>query len=106
MLLTCRSVQSIMDRRSWPWKKKSSDKAAAEKAIATLESAGAPSAGSQGDQVCSSTSLHDYISFHNFSCIWKISFSLMVPFSKFHTIHISYIDNTKEFEPMLYLGCS
>ncbi|KAL1820779.1 filament-like plant protein 4 isoform X2 [Daucus carota subsp. sativus] len=32
-----------MDRRSWPWKKKSSDKAATEKVIATLESAGAPS---------------------------------------------------------------
>ncbi|KAK1362316.1 Filament-like plant protein 4 [Heracleum sosnowskyi] len=32
-----------MDRRSWPWKKKSSDKSATEKVIATLESAGAPS---------------------------------------------------------------
>ncbi|WOH00671.1 hypothetical protein DCAR_0520044 [Daucus carota subsp. sativus] len=31
-----------MDRRSWPWKKKSSDKSATEKVIATLESAGAP----------------------------------------------------------------
>ncbi|GAB4839106.1 hypothetical protein Ancab_028634 [Ancistrocladus abbreviatus] len=29
-----------MDRRSWPWKKKSSDKSAAEKAITTLDSAG------------------------------------------------------------------
>ncbi|KAK1391193.1 filament-like plant protein 4 [Heracleum sosnowskyi] len=39
-----------MDRRSWPWKKKSSDKSATEKVIATLESAGAPSdlAGSLG----------------------------------------------------------
>ncbi|KAL8135656.1 hypothetical protein AgCh_010337 [Apium graveolens] len=32
-----------MDRRGWPWKKKSSDKAATEKVIATLESVGAPS---------------------------------------------------------------
>ncbi|KAE9456959.1 hypothetical protein C3L33_11131, partial [Rhododendron williamsianum] len=38
-----------MDRRSWPWKKKSSDKAKTEKALATLESAGA-SIGYQGDQ--------------------------------------------------------
>ncbi|XP_074286877.1 filament-like plant protein 4 [Silene latifolia] len=38
-----------MERRSWPWKKKSSEKSAAEKAIATLDSAGGflPSAGSQ-----------------------------------------------------------
>lgn len=28
-----------MDRRSWPWKKKSSDKAAAEKAAAALDTA-------------------------------------------------------------------
>ncbi|KAK9269899.1 hypothetical protein L1049_025472 [Liquidambar formosana] len=41
-----------MDRRSWPWKRKSSDKAAAEKAVAALESAGASltSAGSLGNQ--------------------------------------------------------
>lgn len=41
-----------MDRRSWPWKKKSSDKAAVEKAVATLASAGAalPSSGSQAEQ--------------------------------------------------------
>uniref|UniRef100_A0A5B7AF11 Putative filament-like plant protein 4 isoform X1 n=1 Tax=Davidia involucrata TaxID=16924 RepID=A0A5B7AF11_DAVIN len=41
-----------MDRRSWPWKKKSSDKAAIEKAVAALDSAGASlaSPGSQGDQ--------------------------------------------------------
>ncbi|KAK3019803.1 hypothetical protein RJ639_043382 [Escallonia herrerae] len=41
-----------MDRRSWPWKKKSSDKAAIEKAIAGSESGGAHSvsAGSQSDQ--------------------------------------------------------
>ncbi|CAL5384762.1 unnamed protein product [Camellia sinensis] len=38
-----------MDRRSWPWKKKSSDKSGAEKVVATLETAAA-SAGSQGDQ--------------------------------------------------------
>jgi len=38
-----------MDRRSWPWKKKSSDKDKTEKALATLESAGA-SVGYQGDQ--------------------------------------------------------
>lgn len=41
-----------MDRRSWPWKKKSSDKSAAEKVIATLDSAGAslPSGGSQAEK--------------------------------------------------------
>ncbi|GAB4852505.1 hypothetical protein Ancab_016719 [Ancistrocladus abbreviatus] len=41
-----------MDRRSWPWKKKSSDKSAAEKAIATLDSAGLSSASapSHGDK--------------------------------------------------------
>ncbi|KAA8528731.1 hypothetical protein F0562_036086 [Nyssa sinensis] len=41
-----------MDRRSWPWKKKSSDKAAIDKAVAALDSAGASlaSAGPQGDQ--------------------------------------------------------
>ncbi|KAJ0713695.1 putative transcription factor bZIP family [Helianthus annuus] len=33
-----------MDRRSWPWKKKSSDKSGADKAIAVIE-------GSQGDKV-------------------------------------------------------
>ncbi|KAA8524434.1 hypothetical protein F0562_010842 [Nyssa sinensis] len=44
--------QSKMDRRSWPWKKKSSDKAAIDKAVAALDSAGASlaSAGPQGDQ--------------------------------------------------------
>ncbi|KAA8516822.1 hypothetical protein F0562_017068 [Nyssa sinensis] len=44
--------QSKMDRRSWPWKKKSSDKAAIDKAVAALHSAGASlaSAGPQGDQ--------------------------------------------------------
>lgn len=43
-----------MDRRSWPWKKKSSDKASVEKAaVAILDSAAATtdSNGSQGDQV-------------------------------------------------------
>lgn len=41
-----------MDRRSWPWKKKSSEKSAAEKVIATLDSAGASlaSGGSQADK--------------------------------------------------------
>nr|GMD98431.1 filament-like plant protein 4 [Ipomoea batatas] len=42
-----------MDRRSWPWKKKSSDKASVEKAaVAILDSAAATtdSHGSQGDQ--------------------------------------------------------
>ncbi|KAL5706539.1 hypothetical protein ACHQM5_024693 [Ranunculus cassubicifolius] len=40
-----------MDRRGWPWKKKSSDKAG-EKSASAADSAGAtlPSAGSQGDQ--------------------------------------------------------
>ncbi|KAK1360576.1 filament-like plant protein 4 [Heracleum sosnowskyi] len=42
-----------MDKRSWPWKKKSSDKANADKVIATSDSAAAPTAssGTQGDQV-------------------------------------------------------
>lgn len=40
-----------MDRRSWPWKKKSSDKAAAEKAVAAIESAGSSlPVASQGNQ--------------------------------------------------------
>ncbi|XP_017242663.1 filament-like plant protein 4 isoform X1 [Daucus carota subsp. sativus] len=41
-----------MDKRSWPWKKKSSDKGNADKLISTSESAGAPTAspGTQGDQ--------------------------------------------------------
>ncbi|KAA8537535.1 hypothetical protein F0562_027143 [Nyssa sinensis] len=41
-----------MDRRSWPWKKKSSDKVAAERAVTASDSAGASlaSGGSQGDQ--------------------------------------------------------
>lgn len=44
-----------MDRRSWPWKKKSSDKAAVEKAAAVtiaLASDPSDSTESQGDQVC------------------------------------------------------
>ncbi|XP_024986264.1 filament-like plant protein 4 isoform X2 [Cynara cardunculus var. scolymus] len=41
-----------MDRRSWPWKKKSSDKSSADKAVAVSESISIPtSAGSQGDKV-------------------------------------------------------
>lgn len=41
-----------MDRRSWPWKKKSSDKSGADKAVAVSESVSTPaSAGSQGDKV-------------------------------------------------------
>ncbi|CAL5418424.1 unnamed protein product [Camellia sinensis] len=40
---------SEMDRRSWPWKKKSSDKAGAEKAAPASDSAAAAT-GSQGDQ--------------------------------------------------------
>ncbi|KAL9244101.1 hypothetical protein vseg_017909 [Gypsophila vaccaria] len=41
-----------MDRRSWPWKKKSSEKSDAEKAIATLDSAGRSLSlsGSQADK--------------------------------------------------------
>ncbi|KAL9225686.1 hypothetical protein vseg_001580 [Gypsophila vaccaria] len=44
-----------MDRKNWPWKKKSSEKSSAEKAIATLDSAGGsvasvPSGGSQVDK--------------------------------------------------------
>lgn len=40
-----------MDRRSWPWKKKSSDKAAAEKAAVAADAAAAAlaSAGSQAE---------------------------------------------------------
>lgn len=44
-----------MDRRSWPWKKKSSDKTASEKTAALIvESASAPSdsAESKVEQVC------------------------------------------------------
>ena len=41
-----------MDRRGWPWKKKSSDKAAAEKAAAASNAAGAAN---QADQVNSLT---------------------------------------------------
>lgn len=41
-----------MDRRSWPWKKKSSDKSGADKAVAVSESVSIPApAGSQGDKV-------------------------------------------------------
>ncbi|KAD2393345.1 hypothetical protein E3N88_40322 [Mikania micrantha] len=41
-----------MDRRSWPWKKKSSDKSGADKAILVEESVSVPaSTGSQGDKV-------------------------------------------------------
>ncbi|GAB4839159.1 hypothetical protein Ancab_028687 [Ancistrocladus abbreviatus] len=41
-----------MDRRSWPWKKRSSNKSVAEKAIATLDSTGVSSgsAASQDDK--------------------------------------------------------
>ncbi|KAF8405349.1 hypothetical protein HHK36_010253 [Tetracentron sinense] len=41
-----------MDRRSWPWKKKSSEKTVTEKTVAASDSAAASlaSAGSQGDQ--------------------------------------------------------
>lgn len=48
-----RNMQSEMDRRGWPWKKKSSEKSAAEKVIATLDSAGPSlaSGGSQTDKV-------------------------------------------------------
>lgn len=50
-----------MDKRSWPWKKKSSDKGNADKLISTSESAGAPTAspGTQGDQVCSLPAIVD-----------------------------------------------
>ncbi|XP_071733117.1 filament-like plant protein 6 [Rutidosis leptorrhynchoides] len=41
-----------MDRRSWPWKKKSSDKSGADKGVVITESVTVPaSAGSQGDKV-------------------------------------------------------
>lgn len=50
-----------MDKRSWPWKKKSSDKANADKTIDTSESSSAPTAssGTQGDQVCALPALFD-----------------------------------------------
>lgn len=56
-----------MDKRSWPWKKKSSEKANADKTIATSESAGVPTASSetQADQVCSFTAFI-YFLFHSF----------------------------------------
>ncbi|CAK9148261.1 unnamed protein product [Ilex paraguariensis] len=43
---------SAMDRRSWPWKKKSSDKPSAEKAATASDTASVPSASavSRGDQ--------------------------------------------------------
>ncbi|KAK1419740.1 hypothetical protein QVD17_29036 [Tagetes erecta] len=45
-------IVSDMDRRSWPWKKKSSDKSGADKAVSIVESVSVPaSAGSQGDKV-------------------------------------------------------
>ncbi|PHT54490.1 Phosphoglycolate phosphatase 2 [Capsicum baccatum] len=47
--------QSTMDRRSWPWKKKSSDKTSSEKPAALIvESASAPSDSTEPkvDQVC------------------------------------------------------
>ena len=43
-----------MDKRSWPWKKKSSDKSGVEKAVAASETAAA-SVGSQAEHVCPST---------------------------------------------------
>ena len=44
---------------SWPWKKKSSDKAGVEKILAASDAAAVslPSAGSQGNQVCSLTAV-------------------------------------------------
>ncbi|KAK9756588.1 hypothetical protein RND81_01G107900 [Saponaria officinalis] len=53
MLILCNEqMQSKMDRKNWPWKKKSSEKSTAEKAIATLDSAGGslPSGVSQTDK--------------------------------------------------------
>lgn len=58
-------LQSEMDRRSWPWKKKSSDKAAVEKVAAALS-----------DQVNSLisvmlifTDLEDFSIVFHFSCL-------------------------------------
>ncbi|KAH9606765.1 hypothetical protein KSS87_009785 [Heliosperma pusillum] len=58
-----------MDRRSWPWKKKSSEKSAAEKAIATLDSAGAslPSGGPQVDKDTHKKSSYVQISVESYS---------------------------------------
>ncbi|XP_074273405.1 filament-like plant protein 4 isoform X2 [Silene latifolia] len=52
LCIVSKGFRSKMDRKSWPWKKKSSEKSGAEKAIATLDSAGGslPSAGSQADK--------------------------------------------------------
>ena len=47
-----------MDRRSWPWKKKSSDKTEKAAAVATESGGGTlPSSGSQGDKVYTFTAL-------------------------------------------------
>lgn len=46
----CANLQFEMERRSWPWKKKSSGKAGADKEILASDSAGVL-AGSLGDQV-------------------------------------------------------
>jgi len=48
LIIFLQILQSEMDRRSWPWKKKSSDKAAVEKAAAASNTAGAAN---QADQV-------------------------------------------------------
>lgn len=45
------SSEFAMDRRSWPWKKKSSDKAASATVASDSNNAPSDSAGSQGDQV-------------------------------------------------------
>jgi hypothetical protein len=73
-----------MDRRSWPWKKKSSDKAAVEKAAAASNTAGAAN---QADQVNSLISvlllmetvlfwiffhLEDFLFFFHLSCLLVI----------------------------------
>ncbi|KAK9059908.1 hypothetical protein SSX86_020612 [Deinandra increscens subsp. villosa] len=52
-----------MDRRSWPWKKKSSDKSGADKAVSSVaESVSIPdSAGSQGDKVKDSYKKPNYV---------------------------------------------
>ncbi|GMH16502.1 hypothetical protein Nepgr_018343 [Nepenthes gracilis] len=50
VLILKKQKHSKMDRRGWPWKKKSSDKSAADKAIATLDTLGVSLASSGSSQ--------------------------------------------------------
>ncbi|XP_074279175.1 filament-like plant protein 4 [Silene latifolia] len=78
-----------MDRRSWPWKKKSSEKSAAEKAIATLDSAGAslPSGGSHADKDHNKKSSYVQISVESYSHLTGLEDQIKI-----------YEENEKMFE--------